>query len=791
MKFSETWLREWVNLPIDTEQLVKQLTMSGLEVNSVQPVARHLEKVVIGKVISKAKHPNVNELSCYQVDVGEHEPLKIICSAPNVRVNLKVAVVLVGGRVGDRKIKKTKLCGVTSDGMICSERELGLCNDSADVMELPSDAPIGKDVCKYLQLNDHIIEIGLTPNRGDCASLRGIARELSSINQLLLRTSELITISPTINEIFPVNVEATKACPRYLGRIIRNINSGVSTPLWMCERLRRSGFHAMHPVVNITNYVMLELGQPIYSFDWDRLSGGIEVRFAKSNEKIILISEAEVKLNEHTLIIADKNQPKSIAGIMGNLESAVSEKTKHIFLESAYFSPSNIALTARRYNMHTNSSYRFERGVDFELQILAMERVSKLLLSIVGGEAGPIVEKCTNETLPKISTITLRRKRIKHLLGIEINDNEIQLILELLGMTVVKYQKGWQVTIPSYRFDITQEVDLIEELARLKGYEQIPPTSMKRSLTVPPLLKEQHVNTARIRHLMVDRGYHEIITYSFVSDKIQYMLNPGIIALQLANPITHDMNVMRNSLWPGLIAVLKYNQAHQIQRVRIFEIGRCFFTEEGERRQITKLGGLVFGSVHSPQWGQRERLADFYDLKGDLSALISLTRADFCFVQDNHPALHPGQCAAIYREDRCFGYLGALHPTLVRELGLTRTPYLFEIELKAIETAMLPRYEALSKFPMIQRDITVIVDWDIEVASIEKEIVKNAGQLLIMTEIFDIYKDAERIEFGKKSVSLRLTFQDSSRTLRDEEINQVIERIVVKLRHRFNATLRT
>ena len=790
MKLSEIWLREWVNPPISTEQLVRQLTMSGLKVSSVQPVAHTFEKVVIGEVISKEKHPDADQLFFCRVNVGENEPLEIVCGAPNVHVGLKVAVVLVGGRVGDLKIKKTKLRGLQSNGMICSEHELGLLLDSTGIMELPSDAPIGKDIYEYLQLNDHIIKIELTPNRGDCASLRGVARELSAINRFLLRTPELIAISPTVNEILPVSVEAKKACPRYVGRIICDISSGVSTPLWMRERLRRSGLHSVHPVVDVTNYVMLELGQPMHAFDWDRLSGGIEVRFSKANEKIILIGETEVKLNEHTLVIADKNQPKAIAGIIGSADSAVNKKTKHIFLESAYFSPSNIALTARHYGIHTNSSYRFERGVDFELQTLAIERASKLLLSIVGGKAGPVVEKCNNETLPGICILTLRRERIKHLLGIKINDEEIQLILQLLGMTVVENKEGWQVTAPSYRFDITQEADLIEELVRIKGYEHILPTSMKYTLRMSPF-PETHVSAARIRHLMVDRGYHEVITYSFINDNLQSMFSYNV-ALRLSNPITHDMNVMRNSLWPGLISAFKYNQSRQIRRVRLFEIGRCFFTEEGKERQITKLGGLLAGNVYSPQWGKRERLADFYDLKGDVSALFSLTRANnFRFVRGKHLALHPGQCAAVYKEDRCFGYLGALHPTLVREFDLTTTPYLFEIELEAIETAVLPQYAALSKFPAIRRDISVVVNQDIEAASIEKEITKIAGQLLIMTEIFDIYEDPRYIKFGKKSIALGLTFQDSKRTLTDEEINQVIEHVVVELQYKFNAKLRT
>lgn len=792
MKLSETWLREWVNPSVNTEHLAEQLTLFGLEVNSINPVARSFEKVIIGEVLSAEKHPNTDRLFFCQVNVGVNEALTIVCRAVNVRSGLKVPIALIGGRVGDLKIKKTKFFGLTSNGMICSEHELGFSEDrNGSIMELPSDAPVGEDLCNYLQLKDSILDIGLTPNRGYCASVRGIANEIGAINRLSVREPKIESVAPVIDVIFPIRIQAKKACPHYVGRVIYDIDNNANTPLWMRERLRRSGFRSIRPVIDVINYVMLEWGQPMHAFDYDQLFDEIHVRYASSDEKIILIDGTEVILNNSTLVIADKNQAHAIAGIIGGANSAINEKTRNIFLESAYFMPSYIALTARYYGLNTDSSYRFERGVDFQLQNLAIESATELLLTITGGKPGPIEDQRIEETFPSIKQIDLRRERIKHLLGLEIADEEVYKILSSLGMTLQPKVKGWRVTVPSYRFDITQEVDLIEEVVRLHSYERIPQTIMKRKMALVPTSGTE-VSLARIHYLMVDRGYNEVVNYSFVDDKLQNRLNPNVESLALSNPITNDMNVMRNSLWSGLIIAAKYNQSRQIKRVRLFEIGECFIKSNGKWQQVTKVAGLIVGGAHNLQWGLEELPVDFYDLKGDISALLFLSRfgKNFHFIRAEHFPLHPGRCAALSFKERCVGYLGALHPMLVRELDFLGTPYLFEVELKAITNASLPHYQSISKFPTVRRDLAIVVDRDVEASQIEKEIAQSAGHLLIMSEIFDIYEGSKHIEFFRKSVAMALIFQDPSRTLIDEEIKQIVERVIAALERKFNAKLR-
>lgn len=792
MKLSEIWLREWVNPLVTTEYLAEQLTLFGLEVDSVNSVVHSFEKVVVGEILSAEQHPNIDRLSFCRVNVGRSEALEIVCESENIRAGLKVPVALIGGRVGKLQIKQNKLRGVVSHGMICSERELGFSEDQNEyIMELPADAPVGKDLHDYLQLKDYIFDIFLTPNRGDCASVRGIANEVAAINRISVKAPKVVSVTPLIDAIFPIRIQAKEACPHYVGRIIRNIDNNTQTPVWMRERLRRSGLRSIYPVVDVLNYVMLEWGQPMHAFNFNQLCGEICVRYASFNEKITLIDGTKVSLNNCTLVIADKNQVHAIAGIMGGANSAVNKKTKNIFLESAYFTPKNILLTARQYGLNTDASYRFERGVDFELQKLAMERATELLLTITGGEPGPIEEQRIEATFPSIKKVGLRRERIKHLLGVDIPDKEIQQILGFLGMTFQPEINGWQVIVPSYRFDITQEVDLIEEVARLYSYERIPQTMMKRKIAVSPVV-ETEVSLARIRRLMVDRGYNEAVNYSFVDDKLQNKLNPNLESLALTNPIANDMNVMRNSLWPGLIIAAKYNQSRQIERVRLFEIGRCFIHCNRKWQQVTKIASLIVGNASNLQWEKKKRLVDFYDMKGDVSALLSLTHAekDFSFVRAKHPALHPGRSAALYFKEACIGYLGTLHPVLARELNFRSIPYLFEAELRAFTKRRLPHYQSISKFPMVHRDLALVVDQDVEASQIEEEIIQNAGHLLIMIEIFDIYESGEDIELGEKSIALGLTFQDSSRTLRDEEIKQVIEGIISTLKCKFNVKLR-
>ncbi|AJC50338.1 phenylalanine--tRNA ligase subunit beta [Coxiella endosymbiont of Amblyomma americanum] len=799
MKLSENWIREWVNPAINAKHLAERLTSFGLEVDSISPVVHSFAGVVIGVVSSVETHPTANYLSFCHVDVGKKTGmLKIICKATNLRIGLKVPVVLIGGRIGDKKIKKIQLRGLSSYGMICSEQELGLSleNRNGLIMELPSNAPVGKNLYDYLQLNDFIFDINLTPNRGDCASVRGVANEIGAIEKISVKIPRIesnIALSPIIGDmVFPVFIEAKEACPHYVGRVIRNINDNTRTSLWMRERLRRSGLRSIHPVVDVTNYIMLELGQPMHAFDLDKLSGKLYVRYANSNENITLIDGTNITLNHHnTLVIADANQVHAIAGVMGGVSAAINKETKNVFLESAYFTPNNIIVTTRHYNLNTDSSYRFERGVDFSLQRFAIERATDLLLAITGGRPGPIEEQVIKETYPTTKIINLRRDRIKCLLGVEISDEEIYQILHSLGMIVKSKTDGWEVKIPSYRFDITQETNLIGEIARLYNYERIPQTILSNKTTMLTL-PETKITTSRIRHLMVDRGYNEIVSYSFINNKLQNQFNPNLEYLTLFNPMTIDMNVMRNSLWPGLITAIKHNQSYQITRIKLFEIGNCFIRSKETWQQVAKIAGLITKKAHNLQWGTEERTVDFYDLKGDISSLLSLSRSekDFRFICAEHPALHPGQSAALYFKEACIGYMGALHPKLVQDLCLTSHLYIFEIELTAITKTQIPHYRCYSKFPIVYRAIAVVVDQDIEVSQIEEEIARSTGDLLIISEVFDIYKKREHIKSGKKSVALRLTLQDPFRTLTDKKIKQAIERVVTALGRKFNAKLR-
>lgn len=791
MQFSEKWLREWVNPPITTDQLVDQLTMAGLEVDKVMPAAPAFSKVVVGHVVSTEPHPNADRLTVCKVTVGTDDVLDIVCGAPNVRADLKVAVVLVGGvLVGGLKVKKAKLRGAPSHGMICSARELGLSDEHNGIIELPEDAPIGQCFREYLQLDDACIDIDLTPNRGDCASVRGIAREIAAINALA-RVEPTHAPQPVmIKDTVPVSVTATQACPRYVGRVIRGVNARAETPTWMQERLRRSGVRSIHPVVDVTNYVMLELGQPLHAFDLSKLANGLCVRMAKSGEKITLIDGKSIALTEQTMVIADDKQPQAIAGLMGGEASAVSDETHDIFLESAFFSPSGIALCARQYGFSTDSSYRFERGVDYRLQEMAIERSTELIVQIAGGKAGPIIECLSEADLPVPQPVVLRGDQIKRLLGISIDDGRIEKILESLGMLLEGKKSPWSVTPPSYRFDILQEVDLIEELARLYGYDNIPSRLMVAESVIPEQ-SESQLSHGRLLSLLESRGYHETITYSFVDEKLQQLVKLEEEPIALINPIASDMNVMRVSLWPGLLKVLQYNQNRQIQRVRLFEQGMCFWDQAGDWQQVVKLAGLASGSVHSLQWGEQERPVDFYDVKGDVMALLSLTRRakDFRWVPESCPSLHPGQSASLYLGDCRVGLVGALHPDIVRQLDLNQAPILFEVMMNAIDSHLIPQYRAISKYPAVRRDIAIIVDQSVLVEEIKEKIEISSGHLLNNVEIFDIYA-GEGIELGKKSVALGLTFQEPSRTLVDEEINQVIDRVVDNLEHEFNAKLR-
>ena len=791
MKFSEQWLREWVNPAVNTQQLAEQLTMAGLEVDAIEPVAAEFEHVVVGEVKEVTPHPDADKLRVCQVDVGQADLLGIVCGAANVAVGLKVPAALVGARLpGGLKIKKSKLRGVKSFGMLCSARELGMAEHADGLMVLSEDAPVGDDIRKYLGLDDVTIELGLTPNRGDCLSIAGIAREVAVLNQADVSFPVSKSISIESVDKFQVKLDAPEACPIYLGRIIRGIDNSVATPVWIQERLRRSGLRSLGPVVDVTNYVLLELGQPMHAFDLTKLDGGVTVRYAKLGEKLTLLDEQTISLDKQTLVIADQSKALALAGVMGGLDTAVQTTTTDIFLECAYFSPLAIAGKARQYGLHTDSSHRFERGVSPELQQTAIERATELLLDIVGGKAGPVNKVLANDHLPVRPPVVLRLKRIEKVLGMSIPQQAVLDILRRLGMDIHQQTDGWQVTPPAFRFDIELEEDLIEEVGRIIGYDQLPNVRPQGSMAMQAR-SEAKLDTRRIRHYLVDQGYQEAITYSFVSPEIQALLAPADDVVSLSNPISSDMAAMRTSLWPGLVQAMQHNLNRQQNRISLFECGLRFIQQDSELKQEMMVAGLRSGDDLPEQWGVSSRRVDFFDIKSDVEALLGLSAAtdEFRFETASHPALHPGQSASVQRNGETIGYVGALHPQLARKLGLSQDVMLFEITLAGIQRTQIPVFHSLSKFPAIRRDLAVVLDQEISAQQLNDTIKLAAPESLTRVELFDVYT-GEGIDSGRKSLALGLTLQDLSRTLTDSEVDDVITKIVGKLQTELGATLR-
>nr|VFJ73431.1 MAG: phenylalanyl-tRNA synthetase beta subunit [Candidatus Kentron sp. FW] len=798
MRFSEKWLREWVDPPISTEELTAQLTALGLEVDSVEPAAPELDGIVVGNVLSVAKHPNADRLTVCSVDTGSEAPLTVVCGAPNVREGLRVPVAGIGARLADgTKMKRARIRGQESQGMLCSARELGLAASADGLMELAPDAGPGTTLSDHLALDDTCIEIDLTPNRGDCLSVAGIAREVGALNHCPLTPPTMAPVPSGIPDEFPVTLESPADCPRYVGRIIRNIDPAAQTPTWMRERLRRSGLRGISPVVDITNYVMLELGQPMHAFDLDKLAGEIKVRKAKQTETLSLLDGTEVTLRPDTLVIADARGPIALAGIMGGTESAVTETTRHIFLESAFFTPKSLAGQARHYALHTDSSHRFERGVDFESQRLAVERASALLLEIVGGEPGPIIERTSESDLPRPTSVRLRKSRLQRLLGLSPSSETVSGVLTRLGMTVLTDtdDETWNVTPPAFRFDVAIEADLIEEIARVTGYDRIP---VKRPV-LPFVNRESRaaLSPARMRQVLVERGYREAITYSFVDPNTASLLGTDTESmLALQNPISTEMAVMRTTLLPGLLQAVLYNIRRQQPRVRLFETGLAFNRDDDrghENRLIQKqvLGAVATGPAFAEQWGIPGRDVDFFDVKSDLEALLSLTgrAAEYRFVRSAHPALHPGQNAVIERAGHPIGWIGNIHPRIARAFKLVGNTLVFQIELAALDGPALPKYSPLSKFPAIRRDIAIIVDADILAGTVRNFIRQSATDILKNIILFDEYR-GKGINPNQKSLAFGLLFQDTSRTLQDMEIDGLVTEIMTALRDHFGATPR-
>jgi phenylalanyl-tRNA synthetase beta chain len=806
MKFSEQWLREWVSPAITTQQLADQLTMAGLEVEAIEPVAANINQVIVGSVKHIEKHPDADKLKVCAVDVGDAQPLQIVCGASNVVKGGKYPVALIGAILpNDLKIKKSKLRGVESSGMMCSAKELGIAEQAEGLMTLPDDAPVGSSIADYLQLNDASIELSLTPNRGDCLSVAGVAREVAVLNKINVTPTHAAPVAAQCDDTFPVEITAKKECPRYVGRVIKNIDPSRMTPLWMQERLRRSGLRSISPTVDVTNYVLLELGQPMHAFDLDKLSGGINVRLAKEGEAITLLDGQNIKLNDGTLVIADKKQPVALAGIMGGEETAVSDATKNIFLESAFFAPERIAGRARSYGLHTDSSHRFERGVDPGLQELAIERATALLLDIVGGEPGPVISKQIKDYIPQRQAILLRHERLQQVLGTELDTSIIDDILYRLELQHVEQEHGWTVTPPSFRFDIEREEDLIEEVARIYGYDKIPVAHTQAPAVMLPVT-ESRITVERIQNVLIDRGYQEAITYSFVDPNIQRHLHSGAGTVTLANPISAELSEMRTTLWSGLVNAVIYNLNRQQTTVRIFETGLRFLqTAEGLQQQAM-IAAVLAGNALPVQWGQTSRDVDFFDIKSDVESIVSLTgKPDaFIFVAGQHPALHPGQTAKIIRhtqlnqkdadnkseENKEIGWLGTLHPAIAKKLGIEQPIYLFEIELAAMTQREIPHFEEIPKFPSIKRDLAIVVDEGVSAQTVSECIRRVSTAMLTNLKLFDVYQ-GKGIDSGRKSLAFSLTLQDRDRTLTDQDVDVAIDEILSTLNRELGATLRT
>ncbi len=795
MKFSENWVREWVNPSISTEQLCDQITMLGLEVDGVEKVAGDFTGVVVGEVVECAQHPDADKLRVTKVNVGGDRLLDIVCGAPNCRQGLKVACATEGAVLpGDFKIKKTKLRGQPSEGMLCSFSELGIDVDADGIIELPLDAPVGTNLREYLDLDDKAIEISLTPNRADCLSIAGVAREVGVVNKQVVNQPHFDAVPATISDKVQIELNAPEACPRYLLRVVKNVNVKAQSPIWLQEKLRRCGIRSIDPIVDITNYVLLELGQPMHAFDASKVAQPVQVRLANNGEELVLLDGTTAKLQPNTLVIADQTGPLAMAGIFGGQASGVdAETTKDVILEAAFFAPLAIAGRARQYGLHTDSSHRFERGVDFTLQRHAMERATALLLDICGGEAGEICEVVSEQYLPKVNEVTLHREKLDSLLGHHIETETVTEIFERLGFAVKYANDVWTVTSASWRFDIEIEEDLIEEVARIYGYNSIPNNAPLAHLRMREH-KEADLELSRIKTALVDADYQEAITYSFVDPKVQTLLHPEIEALVLPNPISVEMSAMRVSLLSGLLDAVLYNQNRQQNRVRLFETGLRFVPDANAEfgiRQEFVLAGVITGTAKSESWTGKAENVDFFDLKGDLESILSLTEVGnrVKFVAKAHSALHPGQSASIELDGKEIGFIGTIHPLIAQKLGLNGKAVVFEILWDAIANRRVVQAKEISKFPANRRDLALVVADNVPAGDIIEACKQAGGEKLTQVNLFDVYQGIG-VASGHKSLAISLTIQDNEKTLEDDEINAVISAVLNEVKQRFNAELR-
>ncbi len=788
MRVNLEWLGEWVDL--DPDRLAEQLTIGGLEVDSLEPVASDFDGIVVAEILDVQPHPDADRLVVCTVNEGSAEHA-VVCGAPNVSTGMRAAFAPIGATLPDaRVIEPVELRGVASDGMLCSSAELGLGDDESGLLELEPDAPVGAALREYLRLDDAVLDIDLTPNRGDCFSVLGIAREVAALNGTSLAPPAFKAVPAGTPDSFPVTLEAPAGCPRFVGRIIRNLATDRRSPLWLKERLRRAGLRPIHPVVDVTNYVMLELGQPLHGYDLGKLSGGIRVRLAEAGEKLTLLDGNEVALEPDILIIADDSGAIGIAGIMGGQGTAVEASTQDVFLEAAFFSPSAVAGRARRFGLHTEASVRFERGVDPVHQARAIERATALLLDIAGGDPGPVVETLDEHELPERAAIALRLDRLKSVLGVSLEPDRVENSLSALQMNLTRTDSGWSVVPPEFRFDLSVEEDLIEEIGRMVGYDNIPITPEKSDRHLGKST-ESRVSDERIADVFSARGFSEIITYSFVAEDLEAAINPGTDPVRLANPLSQDMSVLRRSLWPGLLVTAQQNLSRQQPRLRLFEIGTQFARAGEGVLEASVLAGLATGPQWPEHWEGDNRAVDFYDVKADLEALFLLTgRSDLLeFLPANHPALAPGQSARIVLNDDAIGWLGILHPAVQTNLDLKNSVVLFAVKLDQAALARIPEYETYSKYPHVRRDIALVLDEDISSTQVLDCVRQAAGDLLQDITLFDIYR-GKGIDSKRKSVALGLILQDTSRTLTDADADETVASVTQDLERALGATIR-
>jgi len=801
MKVSLLWLREWANPSVPDKELMHRLTMAGLEIDGSEAVAGCFSGVVVGEIISVEPHPNADKLRVCQVKGHpDGKALQVVCGAANARSGIKIPFALVGAVLPSKQseknafeIKAAALRGVDSFGMLCSATELGIDLPAEGLMELPADATTGQDMRQYFQLEDSMIEVNVTPNRGDCLSVRGLAREISTLTAVSISAPDIKPVVATIADLVSVSLEADSHCSRYVGRVIRGIDNSRPSPLWLKEKLRRSGIRSIDAVVDVTNYVLLELGQPMHAFDLNKIQGNIHVRLSRSNEKLKLLNGQEIFLAAETLLIADDQKPLAMAGIMGGADSAVSTSTRDILLEAAYFDPLAMAGKARSYGLHTDSSQRFERGVDSALQEMAIERATTLLLTIVGGTAGPlVVQQAANHRVNR-EPITLRASRVKDYLGLTLKVQELGALLESLGLQVVEAgSDSLKLMPPSWRFDLSLEVDLLEEVARIYGYNRLPTRSCLAPMTLQPA-PETQLDKNLLKQRLATLGYQEVITYSFVDPTLQHALGLADVQVPVQNPISAEMGVMRTSLLPGLLTTALHNFHRQQERVRVFECGLVFRQSGQEIQQGSMLGMLISGSREIESWSRKSsQLVDFYDIKGDIEALFCLGAHDkaLVFSSASQSIFHPGQQAVISLNNHEIGAIGMLHPAIQQKMDFAYPVFLVELRLEPLLRTRVPLFEGISRFPEVRRDLAFLVSRETPVQALLNVIQSTADSYLTNLKVFDVYS-GEGIDSKRKSVALGLTFRHKSRTLTDSEISENVDRVVAALKTHFQADLRS